>query len=158
MTSALQISGIMSIFGQSSEEVSNTRNIDKVGFSKSFLSEGIRQKRVPLTFLVINRLFSGIRIFLCRMYIGILGKTKNLYPMKKVIILCAAALMLQSCATIWNGKITDCQKSQRKNEVNRQINVGWIACDIIFGIIPLFVDYKTGAIYEKQAPDCKPKQ
>lgn len=158
MKSALQISSLVLTFGKSSREVPNTLNIEKVEVSKFHLSEGIRATGSPSFFLVINSPFPGIPHFLYRIKASILVQTKNFYPMKKVIVLISAAVMLQSCATVLNGKRTECQKLQKKNEVNRQINMGWVAVDILCGIIPLFIDFKTGALYEKEAPDCKPKK
>lgn len=78
--------------------------------------------------------------------------------MKKIllILLLAGCTGLTGCGTIFQGfKITEHQKAQRKKEVTRQIRPGILVLDIFCGIVPLIVDFATGAIYEKEPADTK---
>lgn len=78
--------------------------------------------------------------------------------MKKLLtVFLAASLICSSCATVFQGKITECQKLQKANKTHRQIRPGILVLDLLFGFIPAFIDIATGAIYEKQTPDCNPE-
>ena len=75
-------------------------------------------------------------------------KSKFRY-MKKLIpflLLC----VMSSCATVFGGKVTTAQKTKPKEgEPKRKMRGGYVAADILCGVIPLGVDLWTGAIYKK---------
>lgn len=69
--------------------------------------------------------------------------------MKKLFLFFVIAAVA-GCGTIFQGfKITEHQKAQRKKEITRQIRPGILILDIVCGVVPLIVDFSTGAIYEK---------
>jgi len=59
------------------------------------------------------------------------------------------AMSMSGCATILGGPISH-QQSRKpyKNQRKRDIRVGFFAMDILLGVVPLFVDMYTGAIYK----------
>lgn len=68
---------------------------------------------------------------------------------KRVALVLAACILLNSCATILGGKISQSQKTKpAPGQPQRQVQVGYLIADIIFGIIPAAVDFGTGAIYK----------
>ena len=81
--------------------------------------------------------------------------------MKKLLVsLSLASLLFSSgCATVFGGKITECQRTKpdkTKNEPSRAIRVGALVADILLSpIIPLWViiDFADCAIYKP----CPPK-
>lgn len=54
-------------------------------------------------------------------------------------------LSFTSCATILGGKIDKCQSP---DQAPRQVRTGYLIADVIFGLIPLGVDFLTNAIYK----------
>jgi hypothetical protein len=72
----------------------------------------------------------------------------------KILIL-FIALSCTSCATVFNGKTTDCQRTKPKQgEPRREIKKGALIIDIfVLGAIPLIIDFATCSIYKK---DCTP--
>jgi uncharacterized protein YceK len=59
------------------------------------------------------------------------------------------AMSMSGCATILGGPISDQQtRKPRSNQRKRDMRVGYFALDIICGVVPLFVDMATGAIYK----------
>ena len=69
--------------------------------------------------------------------------------MKKILFILVMAA-LTGCGTIFQGfKITDHQKAQKKREVPREIRPGILVLDIVCGVVPLIIDFSTGAIYAK---------
>jgi len=62
-------------------------------------------------------------------------------------MLLIGSMMLPSCATILGGKLTDCQK-QKPSTGSRQVRVGFLVADLFFGVVPLVVDFATGAVYK----------
>lgn len=72
--------------------------------------------------------------------------------MKKIlasITLTALILMNSGCATVFGGKITECQRTKpQAGQPQRQVRVAALVIDILCGIIPLAVDFGTHAIYK----------
>ena len=59
------------------------------------------------------------------------------------------AMSMSGCATILGGPISETQtRKPRPNQRKRDIRVGFFAMDILLGVVPLFVDMATGAIYK----------
>lgn len=75
--------------------------------------------------------------------------------MKRIIFLVLTCFLLQSCASILGGTKTDCQEKQRKGEVKKEIQVGYLIADIAL-VCPVcvIVDFVTGEIYRKEAKEC----
>lgn len=70
--------------------------------------------------------------------------------MKKIIFGCVmfAALSLQGCATIWGGKISQCQKTKpAPGAAKRQVRVVPLVLDICTGGLWLVIDFADGAMY-----------
>ena len=69
--------------------------------------------------------------------------------MKKTAIFTAViiSLTLGSCGTILGGQITDCQKTKPASGT-RSVRPAALVGDIIFGLIPLVVDFADGGIYQ----------
>ncbi|MFI5163769.1 MAG: hypothetical protein ACHQHP_00820, partial [Bacteroidia bacterium] len=75
--------------------------------------------------------------------------------MRKLIfssVLIISILFLNSCATIFGGRITQCQKTKpAPGEPRRKIREGALIADIFFGSIicpiPIAIDFLTKAIY-----------
>jgi predicted small secreted protein len=70
--------------------------------------------------------------------------------MKKIKLICIilfTAVVLNSCATILAGSVSDCQRTKPlPGKPSREIRVGYLIADIIFS--PIWaVDFLTGAIY-----------
>lgn len=58
-------------------------------------------------------------------------------------------LLLNSCATILGGRIATSQKTKpKRGQSKRQIQVGYFIADIICCVVPLAIDFGTGAIYK----------
>ena len=58
-------------------------------------------------------------------------------------------LLLNSCATILGGRIATSQTTKpKRGQAKRQIQVGYFIADIICLVVPLAVDFGTGAIYK----------
>jgi hypothetical protein len=70
--------------------------------------------------------------------------------------LCAAAIVaiaFSSCATILGGRIDSCQSTPPSKSGNpRQVRAGYLIADVIFGLVPLGVDFLTTAIYKPCSP------
>jgi hypothetical protein len=71
---------------------------------------------------------------------------------KSVFKLTAIALVvtsLTSCATVFGGKVSDCQRTKPKEgEASRQVRVGALVADILFFTPGVIIDFATGAIYK----------
>lgn len=68
--------------------------------------------------------------------------------MRKTILLVCMALTLSSCATVLGGKVQPSQKQKpAAGEPKRAMKSGFVVADILCGVVPLFVDLATGAIY-----------
>ena len=69
---------------------------------------------------------------------------------KFLIIACGVALTFSSCATMFGGKITECQKrTPQVGEPKREVRWGSVAANILLGCPEcILVDLITGAIYK----------
>ncbi|MBP7496865.1 MAG: hypothetical protein KA792_04290 [Bacteroidales bacterium] len=66
-----------------------------------------------------------------------------------VSTLLIGSLMLPSCATIFGGKVTECQrKKPGSGEPAREVRVGALIADILLFWPGAIVDFATGAIYK----------
>ncbi len=70
--------------------------------------------------------------------------------MKKLIVLCIAASMtLTSCATIFGGHISECQKTKpTAGQPSRPVRVGALILDILIFWPGAVVDFADNAIYK----------
>jgi hypothetical protein len=68
---------------------------------------------------------------------------------KSFAFACLVAMSMSGCATILGGPISEAQtRKPHPNQRKRDMRVGFFALDIICGVVPLFVDMATGAIYK----------
>lgn len=71
---------------------------------------------------------------------------------KKVInILCllVIAITLSSCATVFGGRISECQRTKpNKRQPTRELRGGALIADILLFWPGTIVDFATGAIYK----------
>ncbi len=59
------------------------------------------------------------------------------------------ATSLTSCATVFGGKVTECQKTKpASGEAQRKLRVGALVADILLFWPGAIVDFATGAIYK----------
>jgi len=71
--------------------------------------------------------------------------------MKKLLIVCITALALQSCATVFGGRVDSCQRTKpdkTKGEPARAIRGGALVLDFLFCIPCIGIDFATNAIYK----------
>ena len=71
-------------------------------------------------------------------------KTKN------ILCTCVIAITLSSCATVFGGHITECQK-QKPATGHRELRPVALICDVFITPIPIIalaVDFADGAIYK----------
>ena len=67
------------------------------------------------------------------------------------VALLAATLSFTSCATVFGGKVTEHQRTKPvAGEPSRKVRVAALIVDALFGVVPLIVDFATGAIYKPQ--------
>jgi predicted small secreted protein len=65
---------------------------------------------------------------------------------KTVLALIVVSFMISSCATLFGGKISDCQRTKPKlGEASRKIRIVPLLLDGPWG---LAIDFMTGAIYK----------
>lgn len=75
---------------------------------------------------------------------------------KKIALGLIVCLLLNSCATILDGRIATSQKTKpKRGETKRQIQVGYFIADIICFAVPLAIDFGTGAIYKPSGGNAK---
>ena len=77
-------------------------------------------------------------------------KTKN---MKKIILIIAAVCVMSmnyGCATIFTGTSPEkhCKIKPAAGQPQREIRMGALVCDILFGGLWTIVDFVDGAIYK----------
>ena len=75
----------------------------------------------------------------------------------KTILIMLLALQMTSCASILGGKRTEYQVKQKKGEVKKQVQVGYLIADMVL-LCPvcIVVDFVTGEIYRKEpTPEAK---
>lgn len=59
------------------------------------------------------------------------------------------AIMMSSCATVFGGKVSDCQRTKpAPGEPTRPIRAGALIADILLFWPGTIVDFATGAIYK----------
>ena len=71
--------------------------------------------------------------------------------MKKLLFTAflSGAILFQSCATIFGGEVSDCQRTKpAPGQPSREIRVVPLVLDIFCGLIWVAVDFATGAIYK----------
>lgn len=73
--------------------------------------------------------------------------------MKKLILNCIAIAIistsLTSCATVFGGKVSDCQRTKpTAGEPARKVRAGALIANIVLFWPGLIVDFATGAIYK----------
>lgn len=65
-----------------------------------------------------------------------------------VVVACALLLTQTSCATIFGGKISDCQRTKpAAGKPARKIRPVALVLDVCTGLVWVAVDFATGAIY-----------
>lgn len=68
--------------------------------------------------------------------------------MKKIFTILLLA-SLSSCATVFHGKVSDCQRTKpQPKQTQRKIKVGALIFDALGGGLPIIIDFATGAIYK----------
>jgi UPF0716 family protein affecting phage T7 exclusion len=77
--------------------------------------------------------------------------------MKKIpylFLVIMIAYTLTSCATVFGGKVSECQRTKPKaGEPSRKIRAGAMVADILLFWPGLIVDFATGAMYKPCATD-----
>ena len=69
-----------------------------------------------------------------------------------IVLLASITMFSTSCATILGGPITPYQQTKpAAGEPIRRIRTIAFLGDLVFGLIPLLVDFSTGAIYHPKA-------
>ncbi len=73
--------------------------------------------------------------------------------MKKVLLNVVGVLLiaatLSSCATVFGGKVSACQKTKpAAGQPSRDVRVGALVADILLFWPGVIVDFATGAIYK----------
>jgi len=67
----------------------------------------------------------------------------------KFVPMIAITVALSSCATVFGGSVSSCQKTKPKpGEEQRSIRVGALVADILLFWPGAIVDFATGAIYK----------
>ena len=75
--------------------------------------------------------------------------------MLSILMAATLATSFSGCATVLSGPVSQSQKIKpAPGQPQRQVRVGYLIADFCCGILPLAVDFGTGAIY-KPAPDVK---
>ena len=77
---------------------------------------------------------------------------KNLTSKNLVLVLLiSVTLFSSSCATILGGRVSTAQRTKPESgEPARKIRVVALVADFCFGIVPVIVDFATGAIYRPE--------
>jgi hypothetical protein len=71
--------------------------------------------------------------------------------MKKVMCFVLVALSLTSCATVFGGKVSAYQRTKpAPGQPSRPVRAAALIVDVCFGVVPVFVDFATGAIYKPE--------
>jgi hypothetical protein len=67
----------------------------------------------------------------------------------KFVPMIAISVTLSSCATVFGGSVSSCQKTKPKaGEEQRSIRVGALVADILLFWPGAVIDFATGAIYK----------
>ncbi|MEI6585872.1 MAG: hypothetical protein WCL56_07290 [Sediminibacterium sp.] len=68
-----------------------------------------------------------------------------------VVLLATITLLSSSCATILGGKVSDYQRTKpTQGQPARKLRVVAFLGDVCFGLVPVIVDFATGAIYRPE--------
>jgi len=68
-----------------------------------------------------------------------------------VVLLATITLSSSSCATIFGGKVSDYQRTKpAQGQPARKLRVVAFLGDVCFGLVPVIVDFATGAIYRPE--------
>ena len=68
------------------------------------------------------------------------------------ILLVSMTLLGTSCATILGGKVSDYQRTKpTAGQPARKLRVVAFVADAFFGLVPVIVDFATGAIYRPES-------
>jgi hypothetical protein len=68
-----------------------------------------------------------------------------------VVLLASFTLFSSSCATILGGKVSDYQRTKpAQGQPARKLRVVAFLGDVCFGLVPVIVDFATGAIYRPE--------
>lgn len=67
----------------------------------------------------------------------------------QLLCLIAAVLSLSSCATVFGGRVSECQRTMpAKGEPAREVRSAALIFDVLFFPPGVAIDYATGAIYK----------
>lgn len=67
----------------------------------------------------------------------------------QVLCLIAATFYLSSCATVFGGRVSECQRTMpAKGEPSREVRSAALILDLLLFPPGIAVDYATGAIYK----------
>lgn len=67
----------------------------------------------------------------------------------KITIFMLIGVTLSSCATVFGGQVSECQKTKpAPGQPQRNVRVGALIADIILFPLGIIVDFATGAIYK----------
>ena len=74
----------------------------------------------------------------------------NISKLFATVMLAGALLFNSGCATIFFGTSPDqhCKTTPAPGQPTREMHVGALVFDILFGLLPLVVDLADGAIYK----------
>jgi len=68
---------------------------------------------------------------------------------KATIVLLALSMAFTSCATVFGGKVSECQRTKpAQGAPSRQVRAGAMIADILLFAPGLIVDFATHAIYK----------
>ena len=66
-----------------------------------------------------------------------------------VLAILTVAVLMSSCATVFGGKVSECQKTKPvAGEPSRDVRVGALVADILLFWPGAIIDFATGAIYK----------
>ena len=68
-----------------------------------------------------------------------------------LVLLISVTLLGSSCATVLGGRVSTAQRTKPESgEPARKIRVVALVADFCFGVVPVIVDFATGAIYRPE--------
>ena len=69
--------------------------------------------------------------------------------LKIVVLAFLVVMILPSCATIFGGTVTECQRTKpAPGQPQREVRAGYLVLDILLFVPSVIVDFATGAIYK----------
>jgi len=84
------------------------------------------------------------------------GNKKSIKMKKNIksclfVLLVSITILSSSCATILGGKVSDYQRTKpTAGQPGRKLRVVAFVGDVCFGLVPVIVDFATGAIYRPE--------